>query len=37
MTIYLETQTTVGDTAELTVLRDGKELTVSVRLGELPQ
>jgi len=36
MTVYLEANTTVGDTVEVTVLRDGKELTVSVTLGEQP-
>jgi S1-C subfamily serine protease len=37
MTVYLETKTTVGDTVELTVLRDGKELTMPVTLDEQPQ
>jgi S1-C subfamily serine protease len=37
LTVYLEANTTIGDTVELTVLRDGKELTVPVKLEEQPQ
>lgn len=37
LTVYLETETAIGDTVELTVLRDGQEGTVPVRLGEEPQ
>ncbi|MBN2006580.1 MAG: trypsin-like peptidase domain-containing protein [Anaerolineae bacterium] len=35
-TIYLETQTTVGDTVQVTFLRDGVEQTASVVLAEQP-
>ncbi len=34
---YLELHTHVGDTIELTILRDGKEQTVSLTLGARPQ
>jgi S1-C subfamily serine protease len=34
LTLYLETETTVGDTVELTVMRDGRELVVPVTLEE---
>ncbi len=37
LTVYLETQTTVGDTVELTIIRDGEEKTVTVALEERPQ
>jgi S1-C subfamily serine protease len=37
LTVYLENETAVGDRVELTLLRDGQELSVSVTLGELPQ
>jgi len=37
LTVYLENSTTIGDMVQLTVLRDGKELTVAVTLGEEPQ
>ena len=37
LTVYLENNTTIGDSVQLTVLRDGKELTVAVTLGEEPQ
>ncbi len=37
LTVYLETQTTVGDTVELTIIRDGEERTVVVTLEERPQ
>jgi S1-C subfamily serine protease len=37
LTVYLETETAIGDTVELTVLRDGKEITIPVTLGEQPQ
>jgi len=36
-TVYLETQTIVGDTVQVTVIRDGEELTVPVVLEERPQ
>ena len=36
LTVYLEANTTVGDTVEVTVLRNGEELTVPVTLGEQP-
>ena len=35
-TVYLETETTVGDTVDVTLIRDGEELTVLVTLGERP-
>jgi len=37
LTVYLETQTKVGDTVDLTIIRDGKELSVAVTLDERPQ
>jgi S1-C subfamily serine protease len=37
LTVYLETETSIGDTVELTVVRDGKEITVPLTLGEEPQ
>jgi serine protease Do len=37
LTVYLENNTAIGDTVQLTVLRDGKELTVPVTVGEQPQ
>jgi len=37
LTVYLETQTAVGDTVELTIIRNGKERTISVTLGERPE
>jgi S1-C subfamily serine protease len=37
LTVYLETETAIGDTVDLTVLRDGEEVTIPVTLGEEPQ
>jgi S1-C subfamily serine protease len=37
LTVYLETEAAVGDTVELTVLRDGTQITIPVTLGEEPQ
>ena len=37
LTIYLENNTAIGDSVQLTVLRDGRELTVAVTIGEEPQ
>ena len=37
LTIYLETQTTIGDTAELTIIRDGREHTILVTLAGRPR
>jgi len=37
LTVYLETQTTVGDTVQLTIIRDGEEQTLSVSLDERPR
>ena len=34
LTVYLETQTVVGDTVDLTIVRDGAEQTISVTLEE---
>jgi S1-C subfamily serine protease len=37
LTVYLETQTQVGDTVEVTIVRDGVEQNVQVTLAERPQ
>jgi S1-C subfamily serine protease len=37
LTVYLETEKAIGDTVTLTIIRDGKELAVDVKLGEQPQ
>ena len=37
LTVYLETETQVGDTVEVTIIRDGKEQNVEVTLAERPQ
>ena len=37
LTVHLETETAIGDAVELTILRDGQEVTISVTLGEEPQ
>jgi S1-C subfamily serine protease len=37
LTVYLETETAIGDTVQLTVLRDDQEITIPVTLGEEPQ
>jgi S1-C subfamily serine protease len=37
LTVCLETETAIGDTVELTVLRDGETITVPLVLGEQPQ
>ncbi len=37
LTVYLETQTKVGDTVEVTIIRAGQEQTISVTLDERPQ
>jgi len=34
--IYLETNTAIGDTIELTVMRDDREVTIPVVVGERP-
>ena len=34
---YLETETQVGDTVEVTIVRDGEERNVQAVLGERPQ
>jgi S1-C subfamily serine protease len=36
LTVYLETETTVGDTVELSIVRNGEEQVVQVVLGEQP-
>ncbi len=36
LTVYLETQTQVGDTVEVTIVRDGEEQNVQVTLAERP-
>jgi len=37
LTVCLETQTQVGDTVEVTIIRDGEEQNVQVKLTERPQ
>jgi S1-C subfamily serine protease len=37
LTVYLETQKRVGDTVEVTIVRDGEELTIPVTLDERPR
>jgi S1-C subfamily serine protease len=37
LTVYLETQTVVGQTVDVTVIRDGVEQTLPVVLGARPQ
>ena len=36
LTVYLETQTLVGDTVDVTIIRDDEEQTLQVTLGERP-
>ena len=36
-TVYLETETIVGDTVNVTVIRDGEALILPVTLEERPQ
>lgn len=37
LTLYLETERDIGDTVDLTIVRDGKEIVVSVVLAEQPE
>jgi len=37
LTVYLESETQVGDTVEVTLIRGGQEMTVSVTLAERPE
>ncbi len=37
LTVYLEMETQVGDTVEVTLIRDGQEMTVTVTLAERPE
>ena len=37
LTVYLETETQVGDEVEVTLIRDGQEMKVSVTLAERPE
>jgi S1-C subfamily serine protease len=37
LTVYLETKTKVGDTVEMTIIRDGQQQTIPVTLGEQPR
>ena len=37
LTVYLETETQVGDTVEVTIIRDGEQQNVQVTLAERPQ
>ena len=36
LTVYLESETQVGDTVDVTLIRDGREMTVKVTLAERP-
>jgi serine protease Do len=36
LTVYLETRTRVGDTVEVTIIRDGQEQIIPVILDERP-
>jgi S1-C subfamily serine protease len=36
LTVYLETRTRVGDTVEVSIIRDGQEQTIPVSLSERP-
>jgi S1-C subfamily serine protease len=33
---YLETETQIGDTIQVTIIRDGEEMTLPLTLGERP-
>jgi S1-C subfamily serine protease len=37
LTVYLETEKAIGDTVQLTIIREGKEMTIGVKLEEQPQ
>ena len=37
LTVYLETETRVGDTVEVTIIRDGEGQTIQATLAERPQ
>jgi S1-C subfamily serine protease len=37
LTVYLETQTKVGDSVQVTLVRDGEEQTLALTLGEQPR
>jgi S1-C subfamily serine protease len=37
LTVYLETKTTISDSVEVTVLRDGQEVKLPVQVAEQPQ
>jgi S1-C subfamily serine protease len=37
LTVYLETETQVGQVAELTILRGDQEMTIEVKLDEMPE
>lgn len=37
LTVYLETETQVGQVVELTILRGGREMSIEVELGEVPE
>jgi S1-C subfamily serine protease len=37
LTVYLETQTKVGDSVQVTIIRDGQEQTLALTLGEQPR
>jgi S1-C subfamily serine protease len=37
LTIYLENRTRVGDSVDLTVIRDGETMTITLVLDEMPR
>ncbi|MGA9350682.1 MAG: trypsin-like peptidase domain-containing protein [Anaerolineae bacterium] len=37
LTVYMETETQVGQVVELTILRGDQEMTIEVKLGEMPE
>jgi S1-C subfamily serine protease len=37
LTVYLETKTQVGQVVKLTIIRDGREMTMEVELSEMPE
>ena len=37
LTVYLETESNIGDVVELTILRDGNELVLPLTLEEEPR
>jgi S1-C subfamily serine protease len=37
LTMYLDTQTEIGQTVKLSIVREGQEMTIEAKLGERPQ